>query len=302
MRRFVVAGGTGFIGREIVGALRARGDTVQVLSRKVATDGEIEWDGKSQGLWSKAVDGADGVLNFSGSPINVRWTEEAKRRIVASRVEPTLAFAEAIQRASKPPRVWLNASAVGFYGDTGENFATERTPAGTGFLAESVSAWEEALFESEAPASVRRVATRFSVVLGRNGGSLPLLSKLTRFFLGGAAGDGKQWMSWVHMSDVVGMVLWALQEVEGPVNITSPNPVRNDEFMKTLRRRLSRPWSPPTPSFVLRSLGPFLGVEPELSLSSARVRPEVARAGQYSFAFEDLDAALADLFPSRAEA
>ncbi|MFZ4507210.1 MAG: TIGR01777 family oxidoreductase [Fimbriimonas sp.] len=294
--RVVIAGGSGFIGHALGAALRASYDVV-VLSRSGrGGDGvrAAKWDGATLGDWRKEVDGAFAVINLSGESITLPWTDENKKRIVDSRVNSTAVLREAILASAEPPQVWINGSAVGFYGDTGETVADESSRAGTDFLSTTCLAWEGAVEPN--PPQTRVVLLRTGFVLGKDGGAFPLLLKLTRAFIGGAVGSGQQWVPWVHVDDLVGLFVWALTaEVSGPVNGCAPQPVRNSELMGTLRKVVGRPWVPPAPAFALGLLSKFGGPEAAPALVSSRAVPAVALRAGFVFRFTYLATAMRSL-------
>lgn len=300
MKRFILAGGSGFLGNALAQQFIRRGDEAIVLTRRpsVRRDGikEVAWDARSLGNWEQFVDGADAVINLAGRSINCVFTPENRWLIVESRVNATRAIAEAIQRAATPPRVLIQASAIGYYGNAGNLECDETSPAGSGFLAEACRAWEAALDTTARPAT-RRVVLRFGIVLGRDGGALQPLARLTKLCLGGAAGNGRQFMSWVHLEDLKAVVAAALanENWRGPFNVTAPNPVTNAEFMRELRRVFARPWAPPAPAFAVRLLAPLLGVDASLALEGQRVLPKRLLAAGFQFQFPDLPAALQDI-------
>lgn len=288
--KVVVAGGTGFIGDPLVRALEARGDQVVVLTRTVRAANHRAWDGKTIGEWATELDGADAILNLAGSSIHQRWDEAGKRSILESRVNSCRMLGEAVRDANDPPKVWVQGSAVGFYGDTGETLVDEASPAGTGFLAETCTAWEDAA--RAAAEGIPLSLVRTGVVLGRGGGALGPLAKLTRAFLGGSAGSGRQFLPWIHLDDIVGVFLWALDSGwQGPVNGVQPEPVRNADLMAALRKVLGRPWSPPAPAFGIKLVEAVAGVPSELILGSQRVTTRVL-TGRYTFRHPELVEAL----------
>ena len=299
-RRAVIAGGSGFIGRALTRELVGRGFEVMILTRspRQRTDGvvEVAWDGIRTGPWVACIDGAYAVINLTGKNINCPQTPENLRAIITSRVSSVNAIASAIGSAQEPPKVWVQASAVGFYGDTGQQAGDETTPAGTDVLADICRQWEAAFNEAPAP-TTRKVTLRIGFVLGRDGGALPVLSKLTRLFLGGAAGSGRQYISWIHLADQAAMFAAAVAEnaMAGVFNAVAPNPVTNAEFMRELRRTLHRPWSPPAPAMAVKIGARLMGSEGSLALISQRCLPRKLLSLGFRFRFSDLEAALADL-------
>lgn len=287
-RKIVVAGGTGFVGTRLVATLRAKGDQVVVLSRS-GGHGTVAWDGASVGPWAEEIEGAHAIINLAGETISQRWTEESKRRIVESRVRSVEAFCRAISQAKEPPRRWINASAIGIYGDRGDTSVDERSPQGEGFLAEVCMRWEETV-KSCHVSTVAKTRVRIGAVLGESGGALPALRKLAKLGLGGPAGNGRQPFSWIHVDDLVGMIDWLLDLTNPPevVNATAPNPVTNRELMRSLRDVLRVPIGLPAPAFGISLVGKLIGPDAELILGGARVLPHVAMERGYAFRYPDL--------------
>lgn len=296
----VIAGGSGFLGTKLTSALTPLGYAVVILTRSPETrnDGAVEvgWDGQTLGPWAEHVNGARALVNFAGSSIDVRRTPENDARVLSSRVDSTHVLGQAVSAALVPPPVWIQTSAVGFYGDTGDTVCTESSPAGSDFHAGVVVAWEKAFAES-CPGDLRRVVFRVGVVLDQDTGALKKLADLTRWGLGGAAGSGQQFLSWVHVDDVIAAYMRAIsgEELKGVYNLCSPNPTRNAEFMKALRNTMNRPWSPPVPSFAVRIGGTILGSPPELALKGQRCSPEALTRTGFSFRYPHLSDALGSL-------
>lgn len=302
--RVVVTGATGFLGTSLVARLVARGDRVLALSRDprrgrsllpAATE-VAKGDLASGFLDPSLFDGVDAVVHLAAEPINRRWSAEGKRAIAESRSLGTAAVVRAVAAAPTPPRVLVSASAIGLYGDRGDELLDESSPAGAGFLADVARGWEEPV--ASLPPSVRSVRARIGIVLHPAGGALAALLPIFRAAVGGPAGSGRQWMSWIHRDDVVSLVLFALDRdlLSGAVNVVAPNPVRNAEFAASLGKALHRPAFAPAPAPILRLV---LGGRASLILDSQRVTPRAALAAGFPFAFPDLDGALADLFPRR---
>ncbi|MDE3068318.1 MAG: TIGR01777 family oxidoreductase [Verrucomicrobiota bacterium] len=297
----VIAGGSGFIGRALAGEGLKHGRQTVVLTRSPheRTDGprEVFWDGKTPGDWVQLLDGADALVNLAGRSVNCRHTPENLREIAASRIRSVEAIAAGIARTAHPPRVWVQAGAVGFYGDRGNALCDEDTPPGNDALAEVCQVWENAFHSVSAP-NTRRVLLRIGFVLGRGGGALPVLAKLAKCFLGGAAGGGKQFISWIHLADLTGMFAAALEQddLTGTFNAVGPNPATNAEFMRGLRHALHRPWSPPAPAWAVKLGSRLMGSEPSLALSGCRVAPQRFRESGFQFQFPELPAALENIF------
>ena len=298
-KRVILAGGSGFIGQSLARALRQRDYQVVVLTRtpRERLDGvtELAWDGINPGPWVASLDGADAVVNLAGQNINCPHTPENLRKLTASRVNSVEAIAAGLPGLRQPPRVWVQASAVGFYGDAGDRLCTETSPAGTGNLADICRDWEGALHAVPLPRP-RTVLLRIGFVLGREGGALPVLSRITKLFLGGAVGSGRQYISWIHITDVTRMFVAAIeQELSGIYNAVGPEPVTNAQFMRQLRQALHRPWSPPAPEFAVRLGSRLMGSEASLALMSCRSLPRRFEDQGFIFDFSQLDTALKDL-------
>jgi uncharacterized protein (TIGR01777 family) len=300
MKRIILAGGSGFVGQALAPVLVAQGHHVVVLGRGAAhrRDGVdyLQWDGKTVGDWSSAIEGAEAIINLTGKNINCRHTPGNRREIIRSRVDSVRALGKAIANCTTPPKVFAQASGVGYYGDTGEQVVAEDAPPGSDFPAEVCRQWEGAFNALDLPAT-RKVVLRLGVVLGRDGGALPLLEKLTRWFLGGAAGNGRQFISWIHVADLVRIFLSVLEqpELRGVLNATGPLPVTNSEFMRELRRALHRPWSPPVPVPFVRAGAWLMGSEGDLALLSSRCIPRRFLGHGFSFQFRTLRDAFANL-------
>jgi uncharacterized protein (TIGR01777 family) len=299
--RVIVTGGTGFVGRPLVQALLARGDRVTVLGRhagdpRVPRGAEsAAWTAREGGAWEALVDGADAVLHMAGEPLfGERWSEEKKRRIVASRVESTEAVVRAIERAASRPKVLVSASAVGFYGARAPSEELDETSApGDGFLASVVKRWEAAADPATA-LGVRVVKLRTGVVLGAGGGALAQMVTPFRMFAGGPLGDGHQVLSWIHLDDIVGLALLSLDDARaaGPINGTAPNPVDMNELARELGRALHKPSLFRVPGVVLRVA---LGEAADAVLTGQRALPREALRLGYEFRFPTLRGALANL-------
>jgi uncharacterized protein (TIGR01777 family) len=288
-----VTGSGGLIGRALVRRLQEGGHRVR---RVVRSGGEgpdaVRWDPMVGTIDASALAGVDAVVNLGGEGIgDHRWTEAQKRRIRDSRVTGTTVLAEAMAALEPRPSVLLNASAVGYYGDRGDEVLTEASGPGTGFLSEVVQAWEGAT-RPAAAAGIRTACFRTGIVLAADGGALAKQLPLFRFGLGGRLGSGTQWLPWIALEDEVGAIVHLLTaDVEGPVNLAAPDPVTNATFTEVLGRVLGRPSFLAVPAFGPRLL---LGRElaDELLFSSARMVPEKLRASGYQFALPELEGAL----------
>lgn len=291
--RIAITGASGLIGSVLVPTLRADGHEVLRLVRRQPTgNDEISWDPARRLLDPQALAGVDAVVHLAGVGVgDARWTTAYKARVISSRVDGTLTIARAVAAAPDPPRVLLSASAVGYYGDTGDRFVDESAGAGAGFLAETCVAWEQATAPATA-AGVRVVKLRAGIVLAKHGGALGKVLPLFRAGLGGRLGSGRQYMSWISLADEIAAIRFLLtaEEISGPVNLTAPTPVTNAEYTAALARTLHRPAPFVVPGVALRlALGDFAG---EGVLAGQRVRPATLQSAGFSFAHDTIEAAL----------
>lgn len=292
IQRVVLAGASGLIGRALADALRRSGvEVLKLVRRPAETPDEVAWQPETGQIHAERIDGAAAIVHLGGESIaSGRWTPQRKRQLIDSRIRTTELLSETIRRAAHPPRTFVCASAIGFYGDRGAELLDERSPAGNGFLPELCTAWEAAA-QRAAPAT-RVVSARIGIVLSREGGALR--SMLTPFRLGvaGRLGHGTQFMSWIVLSDVVRAVLHILDrpDIRGAVNLTGPEPVPNAEFTRTLARLLRRPAILPAPAFALRMV---LGeLADALLLASTRVLPTVLLQSGFCFGASTVEAGL----------
>lgn len=298
--KVVIGGANGLVGKELVQALVARGDEVVALARKPAqaewTRGArlVLWDGKTQGDWSREVDGADALVNMAGLNVgDQRWDPEFKRRILASRLDSTGACVEALRAATKRPRVFLSASAVGYYGSQGDTRLDESGAPGKDFLATVCQQWEAAA-EPAAALGVRTIQLRTGVVLAPDGGALAKMLPPFKAFVGGPLGDGKQWFPWIHLADEIALCLFLLDHatLAGPVNAAAPGIVNMNDFAKALGKVLHRPSIARVPALAVRlAVGEFA----DAVLASQRVIPEKLQAAGFAFKFPEVEGALREL-------
>ena len=292
--RILVSGASGPIGAALLRALKAQGAAVTRLVRNSATDNDqIVWD-PSRPLSPDSVSGFDAVIHLAGESIVGRWTDAKKRRILDSRSQGTGHLAEAVAKASQPPRVFVSASAVGFYGNRGDEILSEDSPSGEGFAADICRQWEAAT-QPAAKAGIRTAQMRMGVVMSAEGGALPEMLTPFRLGLGGRLGNGRQWWTWVSVRDVVGAIQHVLnhESLSGPVNAVAPNPVTNAEFTRILASVLNRPAIFPMPAFAVRLIFGEMGEE--LFLGSQRVEPTKLAASGYQFQHPDLENALKEI-------
>lgn len=285
-----ITGASGFIGSALRASFESSGHTVSGVGRSV--DANIRWDPATGAIDAAALEGLDAVVHLAGAGIaSGRWSDKVKRQILDSRVEGTRLLATTLAGLQRPPATLLSGSAIGYYGERGDESLTEASGPGSDFLAGVVGAWEQETAPAEA-AGIRVAHLRTGIVLSPDGGALAKMLMLFKVGLGGRLGSGRQYWSTISLDDQLGMIEWLLQEdVHGPVNMTCPEPTTNAEFTKTLGQVLGRPTLLPVPTF-----GPKLLLGSELATSllftSARVLPAVAQTHGYTFQHATLEAAL----------
>jgi uncharacterized protein (TIGR01777 family) len=307
--KIILAGGSGFLGQVLAKHLSDQGFEIGILTRapkpRVDSFRELPWDGKTHGAWVRELDGAAVVINLAGRSVDCRYHPGNRKLIMDSRVDSTRALGTAISQCSTPPPVWLNSSTATIYRhsfdrpmdeSTGEIGATPE--AADAFSVEVARAWEQALDDAPTPRT-RKVALRTAMVLGTGRNSvLPVMRHLVRFGLGGPMASGRQYMSWIHQADFCGAIDWLIkhENLFGPVNLATPNPVPNCEFMKTLRDQCGVPFGIPSPRWMLEIGAILLRTETELIIKSRRVIPGKLQTSGFEFRFPQLAAAVADLW------
>jgi uncharacterized protein (TIGR01777 family) len=303
MARILISGASGLIGTALVPALEADGYEVTRLVRGSAKNtNELAWEPMRE-VSPALVSGFDAVMHLSGENVAGRWTEEKKRKIRESRVVSTRNLAWAIAKAEAPPRTFVCASAIGYYGNRGDEILTEESAAGAGFLPDVCREWEAATHVGIA--GVRVVNLRFGIVLSKEGGALKEMLRPFRLGLGGKIGSGRQWWSWIHIDDAIAAVLQCLPAgrgraaphvcgfISGPANIVAPNPVTNAEFTRVLASVMKRPAILVVPGFAAKlAFGEFAQ---EGILASARVMPKKLQESGFQFRYQDLQGALEEL-------
>lgn len=296
MSRILISGASGLIGRTLISALEKQGDQAfRLVRREARTHQEVRWN-PLEPVPPSLVSGFDAVIHLSGESVAGRWTETKKNSVRNSRVVTTRNLARALALAPNPPQAFLCASAIGYYGNRGEEILTEQSSVGKGFLAEVSWEWEQATHPAQ-HAGIRAVNLRIGIVLSMSGGALKQMLLPFRLGLGGRISNGQQWFSWIHLDDLVAAIVHLLGpgilSGGGPVNLVSPNPVKNTEFTRTLAKALDRPAVVSVPAFILRlAFGEFAE---EGLLSSARVVPRNLAAAGFQFKYPNLEAALAHL-------
>ncbi len=290
IQRIAVTGSSGLIGTTLVGHLKSEGYTVQRLVRRPAhAPDEISWDPKTGYVDLEKLAGVDAVIHLAGAGVgDKRWTKKYKSEILNSRLLGTTTIAHAV--ASVKPKVFISASAMGWYGETGNRAVTERDRAGDDFLAAVCHEWENA---ADLAGDVRTVKLRMGLILDPTGGALGRMLPPFRFGIGGRLGSGKQWWSWITLHDVIRAINFALEHaISGPLNLTAPNPATNQEFTSALARALHRPAVFPVPTIALKLA--FGGFSSEM-LTSKRVIPEALLNAGFTFDYPHIGAALAAL-------
>jgi uncharacterized protein (TIGR01777 family) len=292
-RVIAISGSSGLIGSALVHALSREGHVVKHLVRRAARDEtEVSWDPQRGEIDATRLTGVDAVINLAGEKLDQRWTDDAKQRIRESRVKGTALIARTIAALTPKPGVMLSGSAIGIYGDRGDDVLTESSTLGDDFLAAVCKEWEAAT-QPASDAGIRVVHSRTGIVFSKDRGALPKLVMPFRFGVGGRLGSGEQWMSWVALTDVVGAMQHALahESMRGAMNLVAPNPVRNEEMTQALSHELHRPALLPVPRVAIKIL---LGEMADAAvLASQRVEPRALRDARYIFALPTLEQALA---------
>lgn len=299
--RIVITGGTGLIGGAVAREMGSAGHEVVVLTRNLSKTKPLppntraaQWDGRTAGDWARLLDGDTVIVHLAGDAIaEGRWTEEKKRRIRESRVQSGRAVLEAVRQAKAKPRALLQGSAVGYYGDAGDQVVTESHPPGDDFLARVCVEWEASTAEVEAM-GVRRPVLRTGIVLSREGGALPRMALPFRMLAGGPLGNGRQWLPWIHEEDEVGAIRFLIEraDADGPFNLTAPEPLSNRDFSRALGEVLHRPSFAPAPGFAFRLL---LGEMADALLHGQRAVPRRLLDLGYVFRYPEAPGALRDL-------
>jgi uncharacterized protein (TIGR01777 family) len=307
--RIVIPGGSGQIGQILARHFFEQGHSVTVIARNPKPEPwrTARWNGYALGDWAVEIDGADVVINLAGRSVNCRYTERHRREILDSRVYATRVVGLAIQQALRPPPLWMNAATATIYRHSLDRDMDEAGEIGGGepgapsswrFSIDVATAWEEAFFESRTPPETRRVALRSAMVMSPDrGGIFDVLLRLVRLGLGGAAASGQQYVSWIHDSDFVRAIDFVIerQEFSGAINISSPHPLTNREFMRTLREAAGTPIGLPAARWMLEIGAAVLRSETELLLKSRRVVPAELRSAGFVFDFPTWDMAARDL-------
>lgn len=301
MKKVILAGGSGYIGTVLADFYRDKAREIIILSRREeATKGNVRtivWDAEHSGNWIKELEGADLLINLTGKNVNCRYNAKNRREILDSRIHATNVLGNAIRQLADPPKTWIQCASATIYRHAEDRYMDETGgETGSGFSVEVCKAWEKAFWDQETP-GLRKILLRTGIVLGKSDGVFPRLKNLVRFGLGGRQGNGRQYVSWIHERDVSGIIHWlyAHKDLSGTFNCTSPGPVANSTFMRSMRKACVVPVGLPAPAWLLTLGAWMIGTETELILKSRWVMPGKLLAAGYTFQFPDLDAALRDI-------
>lgn len=300
MKKLIIAAGTGFLGQVLVNHFKNKAEDIVVLTREKSkiknTVRYINWDAKTLTGWERELEDADALINLAGKSVDCRYTPKNKSAIMASRVDSTTILNKAVLQCANPPKHWLNSSTATIYRHSEDKQMDEVTgEIGFDFSMNVARMWEKAFFQTETPRT-KKTALRTSIVLGKNGGAYVPLKKLAYLGFGGRQGSGKQFISWIHEKDFARAVAFILdKEMEGVVNVVSPAPVRNTDFMRTLREVKNIPFGIPIGTLLLKLGAKLIGTETELVLKSRNVIPKRLQENGFKFIYGDLEKALSKL-------
>lgn len=274
--KIIIAGGSGFLGKELETYFRNKNHEVIIFTRNPKQQNEIFWDAKSFGNWTEFLENSDVLINLTGKSVDCRYTEKNKQEIYNSRIFSTRILQQAIDTLQNPPKVWLNTSSATIYIHSETHLNTEENGIiGDDFSMNICKSWEQEFFKIENE-NIRKIALRTSIVLGNSGGAFPKMKLITKLGLGGKQGRGNQLMSWIYINDFCRAVEFLIEneKICGAVNVTAPNPITNKEFMKTLRKKIKIPFGIASPVWLLEIMSIFLKTETELLLKSRNTFPK----------------------------
>lgn len=299
MKKIIIAAANGFIGEHLSRFFSDDYEVIGLVRREMKAPKNVRyviWDGKNLGEWQSELEGAEAVINLAGKSVNCRHTDENKKAILKSRVESTQVIGQAVDLCREKPKLWINASGASIYQFLGDQPNTEESQEyADSFIANVSKEWEDT-FYAFTYTDVRQVALRTTVVLGKEDGAFPVVNRLAKFWLGGKQGSGKQMMSWIHIQDFIAAVNHILHSsIDGSVNMGSPNPVTNADFMRALRKANGRSFGLPTPEFALKIGARFLDTEPSLILDDMYVAPKKLLDAGFEFSFPKIEGATANL-------
>lgn len=303
IKKIILAGGTGQLGKALVAHFKDKADDIVILSRTsrpaLGNVRYLSWDGSTCGLWWPELEGADLLVNLAGYTINCRHNESNRRVILESRVQSIRALAAAVKRCGSAPAIWVQAASGAIYDHSQQRPMSETDNSrGKGFVADVCQAWEGAFEEStEGINNMRKVCLRISLVLGKKEGAFPRLKRLTQWGLGGKAGKGRQRMSWIHEEDVPGIVEWVMKtkNLNGPLNCAAPLPISNQVFMEEMRKACAIPFGLPAPEFAVRIGATLIGTEASLVLDNFWIEPVKLLNSGFRFKYAALDEAISNL-------
>lgn len=299
-RKAIIAGGSGFLGRELATLLNDSGWETVILTRNPDTyrgaGRAVQWDGSSLGPWTTALNGAEVLINLAGKNVNCRPTAENQRQILESRVDSVRVLGDALRTLNHPPATWIQASSLAIYGDAGETICDESARVAPDYPANVCIAWEAALGKAALPKQ-RVVILRIGFVLGATEGALPFLATLAKLGLGGRIGDGRQWISWLHIADMLRIFRLCIEDesLAGIIHATGPTPVRNAELMQAIRETVGGPFqhiSPPAPAWAVKIGAPIVGSDPTIALTGRNCIPKKLTEQNFTFHHTDLNAAI----------
>jgi uncharacterized protein len=295
--KIIIAGGSGFLGKALENYFTERHHEVWILTRNSKRINEIQWDARTIGAWTDCLENAEVLINLTGKSVDCRYNDANKAEILRSRIDSTKVLQEATNLCKNPPKIWLNSSSATIYIHAETQLMTEAEGIiGDDFSMNICKAWERVFFEKTTP-KTRKVALRTSIVLGNGGGAFPKLKMVTRMGLGGTQGIGNQKVSWIHVEDFCRAIHFIIQDenIVGEINITSPQPIENKEFMKLIRNTMNLPFGINSPRFLLEFASVFLQTETELLLKSRNVYPQRLLDLDFEFEHKTAEEAVKDL-------
>lgn len=304
-RKIILAGGNGYLGNVLAAYYSNLAEEIIILSRKHSPENgnvkTIVWNGMDEGDWASMLEGAELLINLCGKNVNCRYTEQNKTQIISSRVKPTMLLGRVIATLKSPPELWINITSATIYRHAEDRPQYEDNgDIGYGFSIGVCQKWEQTFFETNTPLT-RKIALRMGIVLGRSDGAFPRLLNLVKFGLGGRQGDGEQYVSWIHEQDAARCTEWLIQhkEIDGVMNCTAPQPIKNTDLMKCIRNGYGVPFGLPSPAWLLELGAMIIGTETELILKSRWVVPKRLTANGYTFLFPKIEHAVKDILSIR---
>ncbi|GGI28145.1 TIGR01777 family oxidoreductase [Pedobacter mendelii] len=303
--KIILAGGSGYLGGVLAKHFSIMANEIIILARKPKTENRniktLVWDRKTESSWTKELNDADLLINLCGKNVNCRYTDKNREEIINSRIFPTQLLNQVLNKLSNPPKLWINVTSATIYRHAEDKPQDDLTgEIGYGFSIDVCRTWEEIFFEPTNP-KTRKIALRMGIVMGRKDGAFPRLLNLVKVGMGGKQGAGEQYVSWIHEQDVARSVEWLIEhvEIEGAVNCTAPNAVKNTEMMKTLRMAYGMPFGLPAPAWLLEIGAKFIGTETELILKSRWVNPAILINSGFKFQYGDINDAFNDILSLR---